>query len=454
MISVIQTLLAFVLVIGILVTVHEFGHYWVAQLLGVKILRFSIGFGKPLWSRRLGKDKTEFVVATVPLGGYVKMLDEHEGPVAPEELHRAFNRQPLNVRTAIVIAGPLFNLVFAVFVYTLMFIIGINGMKAIVGEVTPESLAAQAQLRAGHEIIAVEGQRTMRWDSVIEATLQQLLNGKETITYSVQEAEGQRVYSLTLNLKTLTVDDIASGQFFSKLGIRRFQPPWPAIIGEIMPNSAAERAGLQTGDRILALDDQPIDNWNLWADYVSKHPEQEIKAKIDRQGEQLELVLRPDRMMDGKGRMGVKYVISPDYFKSYFATEHYPLDEALIRGMNKTWEFSVLTLKVMFKMLIFQVSPANISGPISIAEYAGRSAQLGIVAFLSFLGLVSVSLGVINLLPIPLLDGGHLLLYAVEFFKGHPVTESTEYLLQRVGLVLLLSLMGLAIFNDLGRLFS
>jgi len=451
MITFIQTVLAFALVIGILVTVHEFGHYWVARTLGVKILRFSIGFGKPLWQRRFGADQTELVIAAVPLGGYVKMLDEHEGEVAAEDVSRAFNRQSLAVRAAIVAAGPCFNFLFAIFAYTLMFMLGITGMKAIVGEVTPNSVAAQAQFEAGHEIIAVDGEPTRRWDSVIQSTLQHLLNNRQSLTYTV--ASEQHHYHLTLNLAALTIDDIASGQFFEKLGIQPFRPPWPAIIGEVMPDSAAQRAGLLPGDQIMALDNQPIEEWHAWANYIAEHPGKTIKAQIKRDQQTITITLIPDTV-NGRGLMGVKYLMPPGYLDQYFATERYGFGTALVKGMNKTWEFSVLTLRVMAKMLVLQVSPHNISGPISIAEYAGRSVQLGIVAFLSFLGLVSVSLGVINLLPVPLLDGGHLLLYLIEFIKGNPVTEHTEYLLQRIGLAVLLSLMGLAIFNDLGRLLS
>jgi len=441
---IIEALLAFIVVIGILVTVHEFGHYWVAQRLGVKILRFSVGFGHALWSRRFGKDQTEFVVAAVPLGGYVKMLDEREGEVAPEELSRAFNQQSLKVRTAIVLAGPLFNLLFAIITYTVMYMVGVTGMAALVGNVNSQSLAEQAGFRPGYQIVAVNQQATVRWESVIQATLQQLLDDKKEVIYSVQTPQG-RQYELSLNLHPFTIDDIAEGQFFDKLGMHPFRPPWPAIVGEIAPNSAAERAGLQPGDKIIALDNQPIDNWQSWAKYISQHPGQKIHTDIERHHQRLELILIPDNVK-GKGRMGV--------YAPYFVTERYHFGQAFTRGIEKTWDISVLTLRVMVKMLTLQISYEHISGPISIAQFAGQSAQLGIDVFLSFLGLVSVSLGIINLLPIPLLDGGHLLFYLIEWLKGHPVTEKTEFLLQRIGLALLIGLMGLAIFNDLGRLFN
>ena len=450
--SIVETLLAFIVVIGILVTVHEFGHYWVARRLGVKILRFSVGFGKPLWSRRFGKDNTEFVIAAIPLGGYVKMLDEQEGEVPQEELPRAFNRQPLSVRAAIVVAGPLFNLLFAIIAYTVMYMIGVTGMKAMVGEVTNQSLAEQAGFRQGYQIIAVNKQSTKRWDSVIQATLQQMLDDRHQVVYSVLNKQGYQ-NDLILNLAGLTIDDIASGKFFDKLGMHPFRPSPPAVIGDIMPNTAAQRAGLKPGDKIIILGNKPIDDWIALSTYVNQYAGQEISVEIERNQQRLKLTLTPDNV-DGKGRLGVyapqRYTIPDEYLE----TERYNLGHAFIQGMEKTWDISVLTLRVMIKMVTLQVSHQHISGPISIAQFAGQSARLGIDIFLSFLGLVSVSLGIINLFPIPLLDGGHLLLYLIEWIRGSPVTENTEYLLQRIGLALLLGLMGLAIFNDLERLFS
>jgi len=442
--TVVQALLALIVVIGILVTVHEFGHYWIARRSGVKILRFSVGFGQPLWKRCFGKDKTEFVIAAIPLGGYVKMLDEREGEVTKEELPRAFNRQSLNVRAAIVVAGPLFNFLFAIIAYTLMYMIGVTGMKALVAEVTPQSLAEQAGFQPGYQIIAVGKQPITGWNGVMQATLQQMLADKKNLTYTVQNEQGYQ-YNLTLNLQGLTVDDVAQGQFFDKLGLQSHRPPWPALIGTIMPKSAASNAGLKPGDKIIRLDNKPIGDWKAWAKYVSLRPGQDIVAKVERHGQIHQLILRPDNV-NGSGQMGV--------YAPYFVTERYGLWRAFKKSCIQTWEISVLTLRVMFKMLTLQISHEHISGPITIAQVAGQTAQIGIGAFLSFLGLVSVSLGVINLLPIPLLDGGHLFFYLIEWIKGNPVTENTELFLQRIGLALLFGLMGLAIFNDLERLFS
>ncbi|MDM8564381.1 RIP metalloprotease RseP [Candidatus Halobeggiatoa sp. HSG11] len=450
--SIIENTLAFIVAIGILVTVHEFGHYWVARRLGVKILRFSVGFGYPLWSRCFGKDKTEFVLAAIPLGGYVKMLDEREGEVAPEEAHRAFNRQPLKVRSAIVFAGPLFNFIFAIFAYAMMYMVGVTGMKAFVGDVEPQSVAERAGFQSGYQIIAVNEKPTLHWDNIIQTTLEQLLNENNTVTYSIR-TEQDRHYDLKANLTGFTVDDIAGGNFFEKLGFKPYRPPPPATIGKIMPDSPAQKAGLKNGDKVIAMDSQQVTDWYSWAKYVKQRPNQKINVEVERNQQRLHLTLTPMEF-EGKGRVGV---YSPDSYiipEKYQGIERYGLGQALIEGTKKTWEISILSLRVMVKMLTLQVSYEHISGPITIAEFAGKTAQIGLSAFLSFLGLVSVSLGIINLLPIPLLDGGHLFFYLIEFIKRSPVSENTEYFLQRIGLTLLLCLMGLAIFNDLERLFN
>jgi regulator of sigma E protease len=442
--TLIQTILAFIVVIGLLVAVHEFGHYWVARRLGVKILRFSIGFGQPLFKRQFGKDQTEFVIAAIPLGGYVKMLDENEQEVPAEERHRAFNRQSLATRSAIVFAGPLFNLLFAIIAYTAMYMIGVTGMTALVGKVSEQSLAEQAGFKTGHQIVAINEQSANTWERVVQITLTEMLNNEQQLYFTVQTPSNHE-YDITLSLTQFTIDDLAEGQFFDKIGLHPYRPPWPALIGEIMPNSAAEKAGLQTGDQIIALDNQPIETWKAWATYISDRPGQPIQAQIIRRQQQLELTIIPDEV-SGNGRMGV--------YAPYFTTEHYPIWPAFKLGLEKMWEMTVLTLRVMVKMLTLQISYQHLSGPITIAEVAGQTAQLGPSFFLSFLGLVSLSLGIINLLPIPLLDGGHLLFYLIEWIKGSPISQTLESLFQRVGIALLLCLMGIAIMNDLVRLFN
>jgi regulator of sigma E protease len=321
---------------------------------------------------------------------------------------------------------------------------GVTGMAALVGKVSPQSVAEQAGFHPGDQIIAVNEQSTLRWSSVIEASLQQILDDKKELIYSVKNRQGYES-DLHLNLGNLTINDIAGGEFFNKFGLYPFRPPLPALIGEVTANSAAEKAGLKRGDKIIKLDNQNISDWNALVKYIIQHPEQDIRVEIERNHQQLSLILRPDKV-SGKGRMGV--------YAPYFITERYGIWKAFTQGFKKTWDMSVLTLRLMAKMVTLQISYEHISGPISIAQFAGQSAQLGIAIFLSFLGLVSVSLGVLNLLPIPLLDGGHLFFYLIEGIKGSPVSDNTESLLQRVGLTLLIGLMGLAIFNDLERLFS
>ncbi len=450
--SIIENILAFIVVIGILVTVHEFGHYWVARRLGVKILRFSVGFGYPLWSHCFGKDKTEFMIAAIPLGGYVKMLDEREDEVAPEEVHRAFNRQSLKVRSAIVFAGPLFNFIFAIIVYAMMYMIGVTGMKAFVGDIEPQSVAEQSGFQSGYQIVAVNNKPTLHWENIIQTTLEQVLSEKDTVTYSVL-TEQNRQYDLNIDLNSFTIDDIAGGKFFEKIGFKPYRPPPPAMLGKIMLDSPAQKAGFQAGDIILALDGQKVTDWYSWADYVKQRPEQKIAVDIKRNQQNLSLTVIPANV-EGKGQVGVYGPTDYMIPEKYQGLEQYGLGQALVEGTKKSWEISVLTLQVMAKMLTLQVSYEHISGPITIAEFAGKTAQLGISSFLAFLGLISVSLGIINLLPVPLLDGGHLFFYLIEFIKGSPVAENTEYFLQRIGITLLLCLMGLAIFNDLERLFS
>ncbi len=443
---------AFLLAIGLLVTVHEWGHYWVARQMGVKIVRFSIGFGRPLWQRQFGDDRTEFILAAIPLGGYVKMLDEREGEVASHELSRAFNQQSLAKRAAIVVAGPLFNLLFAILAYTSMYMLGISGLKPIIAEVIPNSPAYEAGFSAHQEITAVNGQTVTRWDNISRLTLQTLMDKLPQATFTVKSKD-YSPQQLIINLENISLNDAAERNFLEKLGFKPHYPSPPAIIRKLQPNSAASRDGLHPGDRIISLNSQPIHNWQEWAQTISTHPRQALVAEIQRGADILTLTLTPDDF-EGKGRMGVYGPEDYNIPAEYLSTERYGPFRALLMGIENTTTMSILTLRLIWKMLSLQISADKISGPLSIAEYAGKSAQLGMVAFLSFLGLVSVSLAVLNLLPIPLLDGGHLFFYTLEFIRGKPLPEEWEYLLQKIGLTLLISLMGLALFNDLTRWFS
>ncbi len=448
------SILAFIVAIGVLVTVHEFGHFWVARRLGVKVLRFSLGFGRPLWSKRAGADATEYVIAAIPLGGYVKMLDEHEGAVAPAELARAFNRKPLSTRFAIVSAGPLFNLLFAIIAYWLVLMTGVSGTRPLLGEILPHSPAAEAGLTAGDEIEAVEGRVTPTWESVILALLNSSMDNA-SITLKVRGADGGISYrDVVINTEKIldTPDNI-----LEVIGLSVWQPKIAPIIDRLEPDAAAARAGLLPGDEITVIDAQPIRDWDEVVTVVRAHPGTVLRVEIKRGAERKTLMLRPERVsVDGTviGRIGAMPKV-PDKILEEMRVEHrYGPLEGFTGAVRKTYDMSLLTLRLLGKMLIGEASVKNVTGPISIAQYAGHSAGAGISVFLSFLALVSISLGVLNLLPVPLLDGGHLMYYIVEWIKGSPVSDHAQVIGQKVGIALLAALMGLAFYNDFARLLT
>ena len=451
MIDFLQHVFAFIFALGILVTFHEFGHFWVAQKCDVKILRFSVGFGKPLWSKRLGKDQFELVVAALPLGGYVKMLDEREGKVTDPELDRAFNRKSLAQRTAIVLAGPVFNFIFAIVAFWLMFMIGLAGLKPIVGEVENGSIAYQAGLNDNVEIIAVDSRETKTWTMVVDAFVSRIIDGDKV---DIKVRDHSVVKVLTLNFEGLSIDDLAEQGLLNKIGITPKKFKVPAIVGDVHSGLPADEAGLIAGDLIISANGERIEDWMHWVKYVQTHPEQKISIDVKRGDEYLIKELTPDKKIRDDGTVIGFIGAANQPVERMFGTESYTLLPALLKGVEKTWDMSWLTLRMLGKMITGQASVKNLSGPISIAQYAGDSAQSGIAAFLWFLGIVSVSLGVLNLLPVPLLDGGHLLYYAVEFFKGSEVSESTQIIGQQIGFTLLLGLMILVFYNDIARLMG
>jgi regulator of sigma E protease len=443
---------AFVLALGVLIAVHEFGHYWVARRAGVKVLRFSLGFGKPLWRHTYGADQTEFVLAAIPLGGYVKMLDEREGEVLPQDLPRAFNRKPLPHRMAVVVAGPAFNFLFAILAYWALFIHGVPGIKPMLDVPVPTGLAAQSGIEARDLLLAVDGKPTPTWDTAIMALLDGALDHKR-MALDVESIDGRkRILYLDLTQAEGLLD---RGDLLDALGLKPWRPVLPAVIDRVVVDGAAAIAGLQPGDQILSADGQPIADWDAWVSYVQQRPEQSIQIQIERDGAQQMLSVRPDRaeIDDGViGRIGAYVRVPPELGAELRTETRYGPLAALQQSVVKTWDMSALTLRTLWKMLVGEASLDNISGPISIAQYAGQSASIGLGTFLSFLAIVSISLGVLNLLPVPVLDGGHLMYYLIELLKGSPVSERTEMLGQRIGIAVLFALMSLALFNDFARL--
>jgi len=446
--------LALIVTLGILITVHEFGHFWVARRLGVKVLRFSIGFGRPLWLRRSKVDQTEFAVAAIPLGGYVRMLDEREGEVASHELERAFNRQPVGSRIAIVAAGPLFNFAFAILAYCLMFMIGVPGMRPLLEAPVPDSIAAEGGFQAGDVITAVDGRPTPTLSTVALALVEHGLDG-EVVEIQVRDQAGQQRYR-SLDLRDVQ-DFTEDGRLLDRVGLTPWRPRLPPVIERVTSDGAAAQAGLQGGDRILAVDGQPVTEWQQWADYVRARPDQRLQAKIERAGQTMTLPVTPAAVASEQGEIGLigAYAQVPEgLFEAQQVIVRYNPLHALGAGLSKTWEMSTFTLRMLGRMVIGQVSLENLSGPITIAQFAGQTASIGGIAFLSFLALVSISLGVLNLLPVPVLDGGHLLYYFIELVKGSPLSESMQQLGQRFGIVVLVMLMTVALVNDVARLLG
>jgi len=448
------TLLAFIVAIVVLVVFHELGHYAVARWCGVKVLRFSVGFGRVLYSKRFGNSETEWALSAIPLGGYVKMLDEREGEVAPADLPRAFNRQPVLRRMAIVVAGPIANLLLAVLLYWALFIYGVPGVKPVVGEIRPGTPAAAAQLQEQDTILSIDGVAVASWQDARWRLLDLVLQGRQT-QLEISSAVGRKALR-TLHLTNLTAADL-DGDFMAKLGLYPYQPPVYPVIGKLVADGAGQRGGLREGDRILRVEGEPMSYWRDWVEVIRAHPREVLRVEIERDGALLQVAITPDSVEESGaqiGRIGAAPQIDRAVFDAMLIEVSYPPLRAMAAAMDKTWETSVISLKMMAKMVAGEVSLKNLSGPITIADYAGQSAQMGLGAYIGFLALISISLGILNLLPIPLLDGGHLLYYAVELFKGSPLSDAVWETGQRVGIALLLTLMGFALYNDISRLIS
>ena len=456
--TVLISIAAFIVALGVLITVHEFGHFWVARKLGVKVLRFSVGFGKPLWSKTAGKDQTEYMVATIPLGGYVKMLDEREGNVPEEDLSRAFNRQPVWSRIAIVAAGPFFNFLFAIVAYYLMFLVGIDGRITEIGKILPDTPAYHAGFKEGERLVSANGIELRTWESATLTLLDQALDSG-VIEIEVETARGYPAFR-QLDL-TDTRSLLDEGSLYEKIGIEPWKPAIAPRIGSVEAGLPADKAGLQNGDLVLTVDGIEVEDWRDWVGVIQKSPLQKRMVEVLRQGERFVVELTPMQKEAGDkiiGYIGAGPNIDKEKYlkdlESHTVTERYGPVAALGKATYKTWEAVILTFKLLGKLVLGEASIKTISGPLSIAEYAGISATIGLAAFLSFMAIVSVSLGVINLLPVPVLDGGHLLFYVIELIKGSPVSERWEVFGQQIGLILLAALMLLAFYNDLIRLLG
>lgn len=450
MLSILWNLAAFIVALGVLITVHEFGHFWVARRCGVRVERFSIGFGKALW-RRTDKLGTEYVIALIPLGGYVKMLDERAEPVVPEQRHYAFNNKTVGQRAAIIAAGPIANFLFAIFAYWLVFIIGVPGVRPVVGEITPNSIAAQAQIQPGTELKAVDGIETPDWDAVRLQLVAKI--GDEHTTLSVAQFGSDQRQDKTLDLRHWAFEPDKQDPV-SSLGIRPRGPQIEPVLSEVQVNSAASKAGLQAGDRIVKVNGQSLTQWMTFVTLVRDNPDEPLALDIERQGSSLSLTLTPDsKQVNGKaeGFAGVvpKIIPLPDEYKT---VRQYGPFSAILEASDKTWQLMKLTVSMLGKLITGDVKLNNLSGPISIAQGAGMSAEFGVIYYLMFLALISVNLGIINLFPLPVLDGGHLLFLAIEKLKGGPVSERVQDFSYRIGSILLVLLMGLALFNDFSRL--
>ncbi|MEY3288244.1 MAG: metalloprotease RseP [Pseudomonadota bacterium] len=448
-----HTLFYFVIAIGILVSFHEFGHFWVARKVGVKVLRFSVGFGKVLWSYQKNPESTEYVLSAIPLGGYVKMVDEREGEVKKEDLAFAFNRQSLLGRTAIVAAGPVFNLVLAVVLFWSVLVIGETGIKPILGAVEQGTLAATAGFVEGDQIISVNDKSTPTWTEAMSVIIASVLNGDQDINVTVKNFDDQQSVRI---LKVTDGDTQNPDVLYKQLGFKPWSPKLKPVIGKVLPDSAALAAGLRQGDLIISADGKVINDWMQWVETVKNSPGVAINLIIERDDAQLPLIITPKSVQveqKTEGKIGAAVSVPEDLLKS--VSVEYALSplKAIPVAVETTGYYAFATLKMMGRMVIGKASVENLSGPISIAQYAGQSAEMGLVHFLKFMALVSVSLGVLNLLPVPVLDGGHLLFFGLEALKGKPVSEKIQAFFQQVGVALLMSLMALAVVLDVQRLF-
>ncbi len=448
--TLLHTILAFIFVLGILIVVHELGHYWVARWCGVKVLRFSVGMGKIVWSRRFGPDQTEWALSALPFGGYVKMLDAREGDISdlpPQDLAREFTRQSVWKRIAIVAAGPLANFLLAIGLFTGLYMHGIPEPAPRLRAVPAQTAAHEAGLRGGELVTAVNGKTVQIWSDMRWQLIQRVLES-EAAVLEVQRKDGSG-YSVTLPLAGITPRDL-EGDFLRKLGLDLARPP--ARLERVLQDGPAAEAGLRAGDVVLAIDGVAVADGLALIERVSAAPGKPLRLQVRRGDAELEVGVTP-RASQHQGRTIGQIMVELNSAPELITTSAPPL-AAFGKAVERTWDSSVLTLKMLGKMLTGEVSWKNISGPITIADYAGQTARMGVISYLSFIALISISLAVMNLLPIPVLDGGHLLYYSLELLTGRPISERAGEIAQRAGIGILMALMLVAVFNDIVRLLT
>ena len=448
--SALTDLLSFVVAISVLVAIHEFGHYIVGRWAGMKVLRFSIGFGKPIWSYRSGKDDTEYCIASIPLGGYVRFLDSREGSVDPADEGRAFDQRPIPARIAVLAAGPVFNFLFAIVAYWVLFVPGVMVLKPAIGDVIPDSYADQAGLQFGDKILAVGDVEPRDWESALVAILDNMVaTGKVPLTLE-GERGGHRNALIDVGSDASRLTE--PGVLFDGLGFGVWQPP--AGVGSLTPGGAAEAAGIKVGDRITAIDGESIRSWNDLLGAVRTRPGEAVEVEFVRDGYTAAVSLTLGEDGSGEERRGLLGIGLSDASADYYVRRTYTPLESLSAAIDKTWTSTLFTIRMLGRMVTGDVSIKNISGPINIAQFAGDSAERGFSYFLGFLAIISISLGVLNLLPIPVLDGGQIVYQVVELIKGGPLTERAQILGQQIGILALLLLMSFAFYNDISRILG
>lgn len=445
---------AFVVALGVLIFFHELGHFLAARACGIKVLKFSVGFGRALLSRRFGADGTEWALAIFPLGGYVRMLDEREAPVEAHEAHRAFNRQSVWRRIVVVAAGPVANFILAILLYWVLFIHGVEELRPWLGQPPAGTPAAVAEIHEGDLVRTVNGQPVQTWAELRWEVLKAGAD-HQPVTLEIQSIDRQ------IAVRRVATDvvqfDKGEGDPLAGLGLRLHRPQLPPVIGKVVAGSVAEAAGLRVMDRFLAVNGEPVQYWHQVADVIRRSAGQEIRLVLERDGRELEFRVVPAEVAEGKeriGRIGMQAWDDPNRVDDMMVTVSYGVFPAIGKAVSQTWETSAFSLVMIGRMITGDVSWKNLSGPVTIADIAGQSARLGLAHYIKFIALISLSLGVLNLLPIPILDGGHLMYYLAEIIKGGPLSERTMEIGQQIGLVILGLLMAFAFYNDINRLIS